>query len=167
MTMTDHQAKQPESPRELYVHRRGQVRVTLVSAETDVTIATAVGLAEGESVWMEESEVELDATTTIAEEGIPHRAKVHVGRCKKVATKVTYNGTTKERSFNPAAKVERVFDWAASKRGFDLAPTDAADHELQIGGTSVKPDASDHVGSFVDDNCAVVFSLVPKIRNEG
>lgn len=167
MTMSDHEPKQPGDPRELYVHRRGEVRVTLVNVETDVTIATAVGIDEGESVWMEETEAELDVAMTIAEAGIPHRGKVHVGRCRKVRTKVTYNGATKEHSFHPGAKVERVFDWAVSDHGFDLTPTDAVDHELQISGTSIKPDASDHVGSFVDDHCAVAFSLVPKIRNEG
>ena len=72
-----------------------------------------------------------------------------------------------DRDHSILAFNERVFDWAVSKRGFGLTPTDAAEHVLQITGTNVQPDLADHIGSFVDKRCVVSLSLVPKIRNEG
>lgn len=157
-----------EQVRELYVHRRGaDKRLELVAVTETMTIAEAVGLEDGEHVWVQETETELEVTLTLLEAGIPHREHVHVNRCRKVAVTVTYNGPSKAHTFHPSTRVEKVFDWAVSTQGFDLTPTDALDHELQITGTSIKPDGSDHIGSFVNDDCAVAFSLVAKIRNEG
>jgi hypothetical protein len=120
-----------------------------------------------EHLWLEDAEDEIDPAQTAAIAGIPHRGHVHVSRCRQVSTQVTFNGETKERKFPPAARVDRVFDWAVSKRAFDLTPTDAAEHVLQITGTNIQPDLADHIGSFIGDHCTVALSLVPKIRNEG
>jgi hypothetical protein len=152
---------------ELYVHRRSEKRIELITVTETMTVADAVGLEDGECVWAEESEEELKATITLIEAAIPHRGHVHVNRCRKVEVKVTYNGVSKAHTFAPSAKVARVRKWALSKHGFDLTPTDAADHVLVFAGTTVKPDLTDHVGSFVEDDCGVAFDLVPKPRTEG
>lgn len=152
---------------ELYVHRIGEKRIELVTVTETMTVAEAVSMEDGEIVWIEEAEEELKVTATLVEAAIPHRGHVHVNRCRKVSTTVTYNGTSKAHVFGPAAKVARVRKWALSKHGFDLTPTDAADLVLVLAGTTVKPDLSDHLGSFVGDDCEVAFDLVPKPRTEG
>lgn len=166
--MTEHVNKEKgEGRHELYVHRRGDPRVTLVDVDIAATVETALGIGSGELVGVEDSDAEIDISLTIAAAGLRHRGHVHAGRCRKVETEVTHNSVAKEHTFQPSTRIERVFEWAISKRGFNLTPTDAAEHELLLSGTSIKPDPSDHVGSFVGDDCTVNFSLVPKIRNEG
>jgi hypothetical protein len=165
--MAGHDEDETKEPMELFVHRPGTERVILRVVEPTVTVAEAVTLADGERVWLEETEDELDVTMTVAEARIPHRGHVHVNRCPRAATTVTYNGEEKQRTFRSSARIERVFEWAVSKRGFNLTPTDAAEHALQVAGTTTQPDPGDQVGSFVDAHCAVTFSLVAKIRNEG
>lgn len=152
---------------ELYVHRPRDERIALVPVTETMTVAEAVGLEHGEIVWIEETEEELQVTLTLVEAGIHHRGHVHVNRCRKADVNVTYNGTPKEHSFAPAVKVERVREWALSKKGFDIDPVDAADLFLVIGGTTIKVDLKDHVGSFVGADCEVVFDLISKPKTEG
>jgi len=152
---------------ELYVHRTGDERVSLRPVNSTESLADALSVSRGEHVWLEDVDDELDVAVSVAAARIPHRGHVHVNRCRRVTALVTFNGETKDRQFAPAVRIERVFDWAVSKRGFDLTPTDAAEHVLQITGTNIQPDLADHVGSFADDDCTVSLSLVPKIRNEG
>lgn len=152
---------------ELYIHRRGEKRIELVTVTETMAVAEAVGLEDGEVVWVEEAEEALKINLTLVEAGIPHRGHVHVNRCRKVEVTVEYNGISKAHTFAPAAKVARVRKWALSKQGFDLTPTDAADLFLVFAGTTTKPDLTDHVGSFVGDDCTVAFDLVPKPRPEG
>jgi hypothetical protein len=152
---------------ELYVHRSRDERMELLRVTETTTIAEAVGLEEGEVVWIEETEEELQVTLTLAEAGIQHRDHVHVNRCRTADVKVIYNGTPKERDFAPPVRVERVREWAVSKNGFDIDPVDAADLFLVIAGTTVKVDLKDHVGSYVGANCKVSFELISKPKTEG
>lgn len=165
--MAKHYDEKGEGRHELYLHRRGDPRVALLDVDTAATVETALGLGDGELVWAEDSDTEIDVSMTVSAADLRHRGHVHAGRCRKVETEVTHNSVAKQHTFPPSTRIERVFEWAVSKRGFNLTPTDAAEHELVVSGTSIKPDPSDHVGSFVGDDCAVAFSLVPKIRNEG
>jgi hypothetical protein len=152
---------------ELYIHRPRDERMELVTVTETMTVAEAVGVEDGEAVWVEETEEQLQVTLTLVEAGIHHRGHVHVNRCHKVDVKVTYNGTPKAHSFAPAVKVERVREWALSKKGFDIDPVDAAELFLVIGGTTVKVDLKDHVGSFVGADCDVSFDLISKPKTEG
>lgn len=152
---------------DLYIHRPGDERVELRVVETTVTVAEAVTLQDGESVWLEDTESEIDVTLTLEEVNIRHRGHVHVNRCHEVKVDVTFNGTTKNHTFHPATRVERVFDWATGKDGFDLTPTDRTEHTLEVCGTTIQPDDGDHIGSFVGEHCSVCFNLVPKHRFEG
>jgi hypothetical protein len=152
---------------ELYIHRSAEDRVELREVEATISVVEAVTLQDGEFVWLEESEVEVDVTATVTEAHIPHRGHVHVNRCREVRVTVNYNGRAKEHSFHPATRIERVFDWATGKDGFDLTPTDRTEEVLQICNTTIEPDEADHVGSFAKEDCSVCFSLVHKHRFEG
>ena len=157
----------PEDVIELYVHRPAEERIEVREIKRTVTVGEAIVIREGERVWLEETEAEMDTATTVIEAELRHRSHVHVNRCTRVKTSVTFNGVTKEREFHVSTRIERVFDWAVSKKGFNLTPTDATEHTLQVTGTTIQPDAGDHIGSFVKDHCTVSFGLVAKIRNEG
>lgn len=159
--------KSEKSTHELYVHRPSEPRVELVTVEITETVAVALGVGDDEAVWLEDTEIEVDVTMTIADAQLPHRGHVHVNRCRQVETAVTYNNESKQRRFHPSTRVQRVFDWAVSNKGFNLTPVDAAEHELKVAGSGVTPDPTDHIGSFVGEHCAVAFNLVAKIRHAG
>ena len=153
---------------ELYIHRPGNERVELREVEATTTVVEAAAVQEGERVWLVEEDItEVDITVTLAEAKIPHRGHIHANRCHEVATSVTFNGETKGRTFHPATRIERVHEWAVGKEGFKLDPKDAAEHALQLCNTTDQPDDADHLGSFVNNHCAVCFDLVPKHRAEG
>ncbi len=169
VVMTDDQANDadPRDTIELFVHRPTEHRIEIREIQRTITVAEALDLADGERAWLEETETEIDVTVTVVESNLEHRGHVHVNRCHEVITKVTYNGVAKEHTFHSATRIERVFEWAVSKRGFNLTPTDATEHVLQITGTTIQPDVHDHIGSFVREHCSVSFGLVPKIRPQG
>lgn len=152
---------------ELFIHRPADERVELREVDTTTSVAEAVTLQDGEHVWVEESETEVDVTVSVSEAHIPHRGHVHVNRCREVRVTVNYNGRAKEHTFRPATRIERVFDWATGKDGFDLTPTDRTEEVLQICDTTIEPDDADHVGSFAVEHCSVCFNLVHKHRFEG
>lgn len=93
--------------------------------------------------------------------------RIHLARCRHVEIVVRFNGDTAKRSFTPSATVERVRRWAA-RRAFHLSPRDAAEHVLQIQGTTTRPDRDVHIGTLTQGkHCAVAFDLVPSQRVEG
>ena len=153
---------------QLYIHRRSEQRVDLREVEETMTVAEVAEVQDGEHVWLVAEEVTVvDVTLTLAEAQIPHRGHIHVNRCHEVATAVAFNGDTKDHTFHPATRIERVHEWSVGKDGFKLDPKDAAEHALQLCNTTIQPDDADHLGSFVDDKCSVCFDLVPKHRAEG
>lgn len=93
--------------------------------------------------------------------------RLHLSRCKKVGVIVRFNGEEESRRFPPSATVERVLRWA-TRRAFELSPIDAAEHVLQLQGTSIRPDRDVHIGTLVErSTCSVAFDLVPCKRVEG
>ena len=154
---------------EIYVHRPTSGRMELLELEESTTVSAAVGLSQGEAVWVEDGEAPIDATLTVSEAGIGHRSHIHVTRCHSVRVKVTYNGPPpKEEDFWPAARLYVVFDWATGKKGFDLSKEDKAEYALQVCDSTDQPELSDHVGSFVaEGRCEVCFDLVAKHNIQG
>ena len=81
---------------------------------------------------------------------------------------VHYNGRNLSESFGPGVPMHRVKEWAVGNKGFNLNPVDAAEHVLQLTGTSDRPDEDVHIGSLVGTtSCGVEFDLVAKVRVEG
>lgn len=152
---------------EMYIHRPGQERITLVEVGETATVAEVVGLAEGEAAWLEDGEETIRAELTVAAARIQPRGHVHVNRCRRAAVTVNYNGGERRREFAPSATVRRAFEWAVGKDGFDLPEHDRPEHALQLCGTTTQPDGTDHIGSFVNDECQGCFDLVPKHRFQG
>lgn len=153
---------------ELFIHRSGKDRISLAEVDRSKTVAEAVGLSEGEAVWLEDSEDAPVLTTRAIAEVVGDRGHVHVNRCPRVEVTVNFNHESKEHPFGPGATITRVFGWATGKEGFPMSEEDRAEHALQSCGTEDQPDSSDHIGSLVNaGGCTVCFDLVPKHRFEG
>lgn len=97
---------------------------------------------------------------------IKHGAKLHLARCRKIAVTIHYLEQTKQHGFAPGARVRRVKAWAVDH--FKLAERDAAEHVLQICGSTDRPPTDTPLHKLVTrGHCEVCFDLVPDIRVEG
>jgi len=157
---------------EVYVHRPGSYDPELVSISLNAQVKELAGESkelEVDLLWLEDADEPLDLEMTIGAVGIGHRHHVHHGRCPSVAVRVRYGGEEpKERSFGPAKTVERVFEWATGKNGFELTPAEKAKHFLALPHADQPLDRTTHVGSLVGDHgCEVTLDLAPKKRFEG
>ncbi len=75
---------------------------------------------------------------------------------------------TRRRSTNfaPGARVRAVKQWAVAK--FELPPKDAADHVLQLCGTSARPATDTALHQLVHGHdCVLCFDLVPRKARRG
>ncbi|CDZ36264.1 Hypothetical protein NGAL_HAMBI1145_32780 [Neorhizobium galegae bv. officinalis] len=92
--------------------------------------------------------------------------RIHVTRCRRVATTVNYLEHSAEHRFSPGTRVRAVKEWAV--HNFKINPKDAAEHVLQLCNSTKRP-ASDTTLQELTDNhtCAVCFDLVPEKRVEG
>jgi hypothetical protein len=92
--------------------------------------------------------------------------KVHIHRCRKVETRVFFNAREVTHHFSPATTLATVKAWADSK--FEIDPSHAAEHVLQLQSTVERPSPSTHLGSLTHGQlCAVMFDLVPNERIQG
>lgn len=120
------------------------------------------------AVYSEDGDGPLPSNATLEVAGLGNDSSVHLSRCKKVVATVHYNGQCRSESFGPGVPMHRVKAWAVGRKGFGLDPVDAAEHALQLAGTSDRPDEDVHIGSLVGaTGCGVEFDLVAKIRVEG
>lgn len=92
--------------------------------------------------------------------------RVHVSRCKRIATTVHYLDKAAEHTFPPGARVRAVKAWAVEK--FRLSPKDAAEHVLQLCKSTERPSSDTPLHQLVHGHdCALCFDLVPEKRVEG
>ena len=92
---------------------------------------------------------------------------LHVHRCRSVVATVTFNGVSKGHELRPGTTIAAVKKWAAVSE-FGMKPADAAEHVLQIAGTTARPEPDTHIGALVAcPDCSVGFDLVPLKRVEG
>jgi hypothetical protein len=90
---------------------------------------------------------------------------LHIHHCRKIDVAVSYNGETKSADLAPSRTVGAVKTLAAVKL-FGMNRHDAAEHVLQLAGTTERPDADIHIGALAR-KCRVAFDLVPLVRVEG
>ena len=164
---------------DIFVQSEGSSAITIMKVRQDATVRELVAAAVAQGAYhvadgdelqvsLEEADEPLAPSATLAAAGIGHRSRVHLHRCHKVEVTVYFNGKDKSHAFSPAATIGKVTKWAVGKRGFDLDDVDAAEHVLQVSGTSIRPDEDAHLGTLVSaPACAASFDLVPKQRVEG
>ncbi len=93
--------------------------------------------------------------------------RLHLSCCHHIDVAVRFNGEVATRRFPPSATIARVHHWAA-RRVFGMTPRDAAEHVLEVQGSTKRPDRDIHIGTLAGkDNCGVAFDLVPRKRVEG
>lgn len=98
--------------------------------------------------------------------GLKPGSRIHVTRCRKIAVTVHYLHRTEEHKFAPGARVKRVKKWAVDT--FGLEGPDAAEHVLQLCGTTDRPASDTALQKLADrKQCAICFDLVPEKRVEG
>lgn len=124
------------------------------------------GDGDPSAVYIEDGEEAINLGTSLEESGIRHRGHVHVHRCHRIEVSVNFNAKTVTKVFPPSATVGRVKKWAVKE--FEMSDKDAAEHALQITGSTVRPDEDIHIGTLVTyPSHQVSFDLVPKVRVEG
>jgi hypothetical protein len=136
-------------------------------AEVFADLRTKLGFGEGALLFVEDAEEPCDLGVRLRDLGHGKSHKVHVHRCRHIAVSVTFNGKAKEHRFSPAATVARVKRWAAEK-AFEMSPEEAAEHVLQLSGTTERPSPGTHLGTLAKHpHCHVSFDLVPNERVNG
>lgn len=97
---------------------------------------------------------------------VKHGSRVHVGRCRRIATTVNFLDKSEAREFPPGARVRAIKEWAVHT--FDLNPKDAAEHVLQLCNSPDRPTTDTPLHQLVHGHhCALCFDLVPEKRVEG
>jgi hypothetical protein len=149
-------------------------RIEHASFSADVTLAEVLadirarhGTDGAALLFLEDTDEPADLTTRLRDVADKKGLKVHVHRCRRIAVAVTFNGKTAEHTFGPGATVARVKRWATEK-AFTMSPEQAAEHVLQLVGTTERPSPGTHLGSLAaHPKCHVGFDLVPNERVQG
>ncbi len=117
-------------------------------------------------VFIDECEVPLDRNHDNTVKELRHGSRVHITRCRRIATTVHFMEKTIERHFAPGARVRAVKAWAAHE--YHLDHKDAAEHVLQICKSTSRPPSDTPLHALVQGHaCTVCFDLVPGKAVEG
>ncbi len=118
-------------------------------------------------VFVEDADEPVDVAVTVEELAQKGPVKLHFHRCRHVEVSASFGGKTASKRFGPGATIARIKLWAAVHE-FRMTPGDAAEHLLQIKGTTDRPLPSTHVGTLVKcPHCAIAFDLIPQARVQG
>ncbi|MBD2156758.1 hypothetical protein [Leptolyngbya sp. FACHB-16] len=134
----------------------------------DIASRYRKGTFEGEFlVFEEDAENPLNSQAALPKNEAGKPLRLHVHRCRALAVEVSFNGEVQNRRFGPGTTIQTVKQWAAIK-AFEMTKADAAEHVLQISGTTTRPEPDTHIGSLVTGTgCQLRFDLVPLKRVEG
>ena len=165
----------------VFLQGHGVADIAVLDASPEDTIAKVIakfGHTDAQQddllIFMEDIACALDRDAIIeellplsADDDVAGPLRLHCTHCRKIDVLVRFNGEEAKRHFPPGTTVERVRRWAA-RRAFKLAPSDAAEHVLQVLGKTTRPDRDVHIGAVTEDKtCTVAFDLVPSKRVEG
>lgn len=118
-------------------------------------------------VFLEDHEEALPPGSRLSKGKDGQPIRLHVHRCHRVEVTVTFNGVTKEHEFGPGKTIASLKKWATNK-AFEMDAGDAAEHVLQLAGTTDRPESDTHIGSLATcPDCHLDFDLVPLKRVEG
>lgn len=167
---------------EVFLQGHGVSDIVVVAVDPRTTLADLLVKVDrpgatdaGLLVFLEDVAGSLDLEAVVEEllplttegDNLPGVLRLHLARCRRVEVAVRFNGEEAKRHFPPSATVDRVHHWA-TRRAFEMTPRDAAEHLLQLQGSTVRPDRDVHIGTLTDaDTCTVAFDLVPRKRVEG
>jgi hypothetical protein len=158
----------------VFYQAEGLTSVEVIEVERETTVAALRDLLGKKHGWpaeivlfAEDIDDELDTTVLVSEFEISAVTKLHAHRCRKIDVSVSYNGVALPYIYAPSATIARIKHHAAID-GFHLTEEAAAEHVLQIKGTTTQPKPGTHVGALVGHReCRIAFDLVPKHRVQG
>jgi hypothetical protein len=154
----------------VYVHREGVLEPDAIEVTAETTVADLAGEqgADGVVVLREDDHEALDFELLLTQAGIEDRVHLFAGKVQRLAVEVHFNGVAKQDQFSASQRVEKVFNWAVGKKGFDLSKADAAEHTLALCASGEVPAADVLIGSLPQERPGhLCFNLIPKHRFEG
>lgn len=136
--------------------------ITLV----EIVRAVAGGVEVDLKVFEEDCDVVLTEEMLVEIlRGKPH-PKLHFHRHHELKVVVHFNGREVSRQAPPAITIHRLKQWADKEFGIDAAH--AAEHVLQLSGTTERPAGSTHIGTLTHEHQHhLSFDLVPNERFQG
>jgi hypothetical protein len=145
----------------------GKVGPAATLGELFAAIAAAgVTIDKDTFIFVDEAENHLHGEHHEPVHGVKHGCRIHVSRCKRIRATVNFLEKTETREFAPGARVRAVK--AHAVEAFHMAPKDAAEHVLQLCGSTEHPASDTPLHTLTDHHtCAVCFDLVPEKRVEG
>jgi len=160
---------------QLFLQFEGGRRLELVEVSSDASVSDVIqaaikaGLslehAKEAHVFGPEDDAPLKPDVLLEKQGIRHKHRVHVHRCRNVEVKLHFNECTEVLEFPPSATVDRVKKRFVKVIG--MSPVDASEHVLQLCGSTDRPESDTQIGTLVCGCCHVCFDLVPIKRVEG
>ncbi len=157
----------------IFIHshdRPGLIEAALKEAATlgdlhDALAAAGVAIDDDTFIFIDEAEEHLHGERHHALPDIKRGVRIHVTRCKRVNATVRFLDKTEEHEFPPGVRVRAVK--AQAVHAFSITPHDAADHVLQLCGSTERPASDTPLHELTKGGCAVCFDLVPEKRVEG
>ena len=158
----------------LFVQEQGQsgIREVIVAERItahDLHIAFAssgVQLAADSFVFLDEIDIPLDRESHEPIGNLHHGHRVHVSRCRQIRVTVNYLDRQAHREFGASRRLRAVKEWAVKEFGLDHK--DAAEHVLQLHGTTERPASDTPLHTLLrGPHCHLTFDLVPEKRVEG
>jgi hypothetical protein len=113
-------------------------------------VAMKAGFSADEALlFLEDADEPVDIAVAVIDEA--HAGRIHhVHRLRQVEVKVFYKDQHIERRFRPAARVQRVLDWAVGPEGFKgIDPVIVPELELALHGTTKALPKNAHIGRYV------------------
>jgi hypothetical protein len=158
----------------VFIQAHGQAEILEAELPPEVTLGDLNDALDGLGIAVDSETFIFIDEAAEHEQGERHRrlhhlrhgSRIHVSRCKRIATTVNFLDKSDERAFPPGARVRAVKEWAV--HAFHMHPKDAAEHVLQLCNSTDRPPSDTPLHQLVHDHhCALCFDLVPEKRVEG
>lgn len=132
----------------------------------DVLVASGVAVDGETFIFIDEAEEHIHGERQHPLPGIKRGCRIHVSRCKRIKVTVHFLDKTEEHEFPPGVRVRAVK--AQAVHNLHIMPKDAAEHVLQLCGSTERPASDTPLHQLVEGHgCAICFDLVPEKRVEG
>lgn len=158
----------------IFIQEHGRPGITEVALKEAATIGdlhdvlVAAGLSvDGETfIFIDEAEEHIHSERHHPLPNIKQGCRIHVSRCKRIMATVHFLDKTEDHEFPPGARVRAVK--AQAVQNLHMTPKDAAEHVLQLCGSTERPASDTPLHQLVEGHgCAICFDLVPEKRVEG
>jgi len=157
----------------VFIHAHGRAEILEAELSAAVTLGELhEALAERDSldaeafIFIDEAEDHEQGERHAPLHRVKHGSRIHVSRCRRIATTVNFLEMSKTHDFPPGTRVRAVKEWAV--HSFEMKPKDAAEHVLQLCNSTERPPTDTPLNQLVrGHDCALCFDLVPEKRVEG